>query len=271
MAGMDLRQKVYPSLLDRLIDEYPGFKDGCLEEGAVFIVPAESPIRTLADLQGRTIAISDAEFGAWINRYLRLEAALAVDRQYTVRILGAHDLAALAVANHQVDAGVLPIPIYHRYLNEGKLERRGVKPLAEIPAIPDPGAMTLTQYRTAVRRDIEWLLNAVNLATCQSFERAPEAADSVINYGIPGFGGRVASSVKPQEVESTVRRAILNFEPRIMRDSLRVTAALRSERMDSQTLVFQIEGDLWADPTPVHMFIKTAVDLETGEARIFDN
>jgi phosphonate transport system substrate-binding protein len=106
---------------------------------AVIIVPADSPAKTLADLKSGEIAFGDpaSTSGTWVPRYQLLEAGLVSGRDYTLRVLGAHDAVALAVANHKVAAGGLSMPIYNRLLKEGKIDPQLVRVLAESPAIPE--------------------------------------------------------------------------------------------------------------------------------------
>ncbi len=106
---------------------------------AVVIVPADSPAKTLADLKGGDVAFGDpaSTSGTWVPRYQLLEAGLISGRDYTLRVLGAHDAVALAVANHKVAAGGLSKPIYDRLLQEGKIDPRSVRVLAASPAIPE--------------------------------------------------------------------------------------------------------------------------------------
>jgi len=106
---------------------------------AVVIVPADSPAKTLADLKGKEVAFGDpaSTSGTWVPRYQLLAAGLVSGRDYTLRVLGAHDSVALAVANKKVAAGGLSMPIYERLLKEGKLDPKAVRVLAESPAIPE--------------------------------------------------------------------------------------------------------------------------------------
>jgi phosphonate transport system substrate-binding protein len=66
-----------------------------------------------------------------------LEAGLVSGRDYTLRVLGAHDAVALAVSNHKVAAGGLSLPIYNRLLKEGKIDANSVRVLASSPPIPE--------------------------------------------------------------------------------------------------------------------------------------
>ena len=106
---------------------------------AVVIVPADSPAKSLADLKGGEVAFGDpaSTSGTWVPRYQLLEAGLVSGRDYTLRVLGAHDAVALAVANHKVAAGGLSMPIYNRLIKEGKIDAKAVRVLAESPAIPE--------------------------------------------------------------------------------------------------------------------------------------
>lgn len=106
---------------------------------AVIIVPKDSPAHSLADLKGKEIALGDpaSTSGTWVPRYQLLAAGLTAGKHYTLRVLGAHDAVALAVANKKVAAGGLSMPIYQRLLKEGKLDGQAVRVLAESPAIPE--------------------------------------------------------------------------------------------------------------------------------------
>ncbi len=89
---------------------------------AVVIVPKDSPAKALADLKGQEVAYGDpaSTSGTWVPRYQLLEAGLVAGRDYTLRVLGAHDSVALAVANHKVAAGGLSMPVYERLLKEAR-------------------------------------------------------------------------------------------------------------------------------------------------------
>lgn len=106
---------------------------------AVVIVPANSPATTIADLKGGEIALGDpaSTSGTWVPRHQLLDAGLVSGRDYTLRVLGAHDAVALAVANGKVSAGGLSQPVFNRLLKEGKIDAKAVRVLAESPAIPE--------------------------------------------------------------------------------------------------------------------------------------
>lgn len=106
---------------------------------AVVIVPADSPAQSLADLKGKDVAFGDpaSTSGTWVPRYMLLEAGLVSGRDYELRVLGAHDAVAMAVANRKADAGGLSKPIYNRLISEKKLDAGSVRVLADSPPIPE--------------------------------------------------------------------------------------------------------------------------------------
>jgi phosphonate transport system substrate-binding protein len=116
---------------------------------AVIIVPVDSPVRSLADLGGKSIAFGDpaSTSGTWVPRHELLDAGLAAGRDYTKVVLGAHDAVARAVAGHKVDAGGLSMPIYRRLIGEKVIDPSTVRVLAESQPIPE--------YMWTVRQGLE--------------------------------------------------------------------------------------------------------------------
>jgi type VI secretion system protein ImpF len=128
---------------------------------------------------------------------------------------------------------------------------------------PDQQVLTMAQLRQAVLRDLAWLLNATNLETLDDLSATPLAAESTINYGIPGFAGMVESVSRINALEKDLAAAIRRYEPRIRPETLRVRARGLPTRDASPSLVFEIEGELWAQPVPVALFVQTQIEVET--------
>ena len=117
-------------------------------------------------------------------------------------------------------------------------------------------------------RDLAWLLNTVNYHSAHPLDGHPLVARSVLNYGLPELTGRVVASMTAKELEALVKQAILDFEPRILPDTVRVRAILSQDQMNRNAVGFEIEGDLWAHPMPLRLLIKTEIDIETGHVSI---
>jgi len=130
--------------------------------------------------------------------------------------------------------------------------------------------LSLNKLRVCVLRDLAWLLNTGKLDAVQNLENYPLAAHSVINYGIPDLTGTTLSSANVMDIEQQVKQAIWDFEPRILRESVRIKVSVASQKMNHNAMAFDIEGDLWAQPLPLHLYLRTELDLETGNMEITD-
>jgi type VI secretion system protein ImpF len=125
-----------------------------------------------------------------------------------------------------------------------------------------------SRLRESVRRDLSWLFNTVNLASTQDLEDYPEVERSTLNFGLPDLAGRTASSVDKLSIERLLRRAVWDFEPRLTRQAVRVKLIVDTDRMNHNAMCFQIEAELWAQPLPLRLFLRTDLDLETGEVAV---
>lgn len=128
---------------------------------------------------------------------------------------------------------------------------------------PEQQALSMAQLRQAVLRDLAALLNTTNLNTLINLEATPLAAASTLNYGIPGFAGLIESSMQMMALERQLADAIRTYEPRIRPGTLRVRARGSRGNNANALLVFEIEGELWAQPVPQQLFLETAIELET--------
>ena len=127
------------------------------------------------------------------------------------------------------------------------------------------------RLRACVRRDLAWLFNTTNLACLQREIRDyPLVEQSTLNYGVPDLTGRTATSINRAELEEQLRAAICSYEPRLLPSTVQVKVDVNAAEMSHNAMTFTIEGMLWAQPLPVRLFFKTALDLETGTATVED-
>ena len=128
--------------------------------------------------------------------------------------------------------------------------------------------ISLQKYRRGVLRDLEWLFNAhayLRIEGLETFDLKdyPNAYRSVINFGTRQLCGM--SSPDLQRLQEEMAEAIKVFEPRITPRSLTIHADL-----ERNVVTFDVQGDLWANPLPEHLHLKTSMDLETGQSMIGD-
>ena len=129
--------------------------------------------------------------------------------------------------------------------------------------------LTKSRMRRAVLRDLAWLFNATRTET-PDLAKAPLARRSVIGFGLPPLSGRTASTLEVTDLERAIRQAILDFEPRIIPTTLQVRA-LEIEQLEHHNIIgVEIRGDLWAQPVPLELLVRTEIDLETGQVEIAD-
>lgn len=131
--------------------------------------------------------------------------------------------------------------------------------------------LSKSRLRQAVLRDLAWLFNTTRLESGGNLAKAPYARRSVINFGLPALSGETASTLEIIDLERALRQAILDFEPRILSGTLQVRALVEVSALDHHNVIgVQIEGQLWAQPVPLELLIRTEIDLETGKVRIAD-
>jgi type VI secretion system protein ImpF len=131
--------------------------------------------------------------------------------------------------------------------------------------------MSKSRLRQAVLRDLAWLFNATKLERGGDMASAPYARRSVINFGLPAHSGQTASTLDIQDVERDLKQAILDFEPRILPETLEVKALVELSELDHHNVIgIEIKGQLWAQPVPLELLIRTEFDLETGKVQISD-
>jgi type VI secretion system protein ImpF len=134
----------------------------------------------------------------------------------------------------------------------------------------DARTMNKSQIRDAILRDLGWLLNAVQPLGRQA-DAHPQAAASVLNFGLPAMSGQMASRVDVSLLERTLRQAIVRFEPRVMEDSLVVRALESDSVLDTHNVIeFEIRGFMWAQPVPLELLLRTQLDLEAGQVEVRD-
>jgi type VI secretion system protein ImpF len=257
VADLTLNDRLQPALLDRLLDDERtvalvriGIEHAALErlrlpvQGLLDILTAQG----LA-LQSRTEADGRLELRLTAARF---QAGPAQLRSLLIRPPGAPEgvtlqsFAALeltAVANTELE------PPERRLLSRQRL-------------------------RECVHRDLGWLFNSMSLDAEQDLTPYPEVERSVVNYGMPSFAGRAASSLDPMQAAERLRRAVEAFEPRLRDVRVRPLQAAGGEAQEPArdgTLEFTIEAELWGQPVPQQMTLRTRIDTLSGDVSVLES
>lgn len=137
------------------------------------------------------------------------------------------------------------------------------------PEAPDESreerVITAARLRECVTRDIAWLLNCTRQWSSAELAEVPEVDNSVLNFGIPDLTGAALSGIDAGMLQNRIHAALVNFEPRLIGGTVQVTVDVDDSRMDSRSLNFRIEAQMWAQPMPLSLYLRTELDLETGE------
>jgi type VI secretion system protein ImpF len=134
----------------------------------------------------------------------------------------------------------------------------------------DRRVLSPSRLRECVRRDLTWLFNTTNLASVQDLSSEPYVASSVVNYGMPDLAGHTASSIDVPTLERLLTRVIWDFEPRLVKNTVKVRLRVDEQKMSHNSMSFDIEAELWAQPLPLRLFLRTEIDLETGGVNVSD-
>ncbi|HUO10739.1 MAG TPA: type VI secretion system baseplate subunit TssE [Phycisphaerae bacterium] len=130
----------------------------------------------------------------------------------------------------------------------------------------DKNVLSPTQLRGSIMRDIAWLFNTPAPVDRDGIEEFPEAASSVINYGVPDLTGMTGSSVRSGDLERGFLKALNIFEARLSKRGLLVEVQENAEGMNAISL--RISGEVIATQSAERMYIKTEIDLETGQINV---
>ena len=255
MAQLSLRERLQPALFDRLIDDERlltcyefTFRRAELERLGI-------PERDLAGI-----------LSAQGLRPLDDEAPLAVDGE-TIRLTRVAPGGRASLS--QLKSLVLKPP--------GQPHGVPLQSLCEIVArtvvnasveAAELRAVSMRRLRDHVCRDLGALLNCASLDAVVDLAAYPQVQASVLNFGMPSLAGRAARSADPQKIASTIELAIRNFEPRL--SALRVVPETGEDGNETHVLAFRIEAQLWGQPAPQQLVLRTSIDVDSGSVSVAD-
>lgn len=126
----------------------------------------------------------------------------------------------------------------------------------------------LSKLRELVQRDLSWLFNTVSAQSTQDLSSYSELPSSCVNFGIvdlSSFSGNLAAL---KMLERDLVRSVKAFEPRIIASTLKIKVEHNEQVMNRNRVTFEISGDLWAQPVPLQLFLRTEFNLEDGSVSL---
>lgn len=128
---------------------------------------------------------------------------------------------------------------------------------------------TAREMRTIVLRDLIALLNSTSMEDMLDAGRHAYVAESVLNYGIAPMTGSYAIQHNWATIEKIFRVAILRFEPRIIPESLRVTAPDKlATPFKNGMMLFEIHALIYWQPCPIDLAAKGIYDRENHKVTL---
>lgn len=96
----------------------------------------------------------------------------------------------------------------------------------------------------------------------------PQAARSVITFGLPDMSGKTQSDLDLTAIERMLEDRIRFFEPRFDPDTLRVQLLPFETTSDTVRLQFKIVAELWAFPQIEQIDWTGEIDLVSGQCNV---
>lgn len=115
-----------------------------------YIVPANSPAKSLQDLKGKTFAFGSpsSTSGHLMPRYFMQKEGIDADKHFSrIAFSGAHDATVAFVASGRADGGALNASVLDRLIEKGDANAKAVRVLGTTPPYYD--------YNWTVRGDLD--------------------------------------------------------------------------------------------------------------------
>ena len=255
MADISLRDQLQPGLLDRLSDD----------ERFVTYIRAQIPERELERLQVRGRDLLDILTARGLRQCppqwgLNPDAGeLDLWTSAVGRSIALQPLREMVIRPPGAPAGVA-LQSFCRFTARATLN-------AQTETL-DRRLFTMRRLRESVLRDLGWLLNSASIDSSEDLARYPQVRSSVVNFGLPSTAGKSISSIDVGRFAQRIERAINSFEPRLSK--VRVQHESIGESTTGFALAFRVEAELWGQPLPQQIVMRTSIDVETGSVVVSD-
>ncbi|HTV77329.1 MAG TPA: type VI secretion system baseplate subunit TssE [Steroidobacteraceae bacterium] len=249
MVDLSLNDRLQPALLDRLLDDERTIALITVRVDPAALERVKLPLPALLDiLRAQGLSLRSEE-----------QAGETVELKFTASRahVSPSQLRALILKPAGAPQGVTLQSL-------ATLEATSI-PNVELES-SERRQLSRAKLRECVLRDLGWLFNSLNLDSTQDLGPFAEVPTSVLNYGLPSFAGRMVSSINPTEAAAELRRTVECFEPRLR--NVRVRPLEADEAHTDGTLEFAIEAELWGQPHPQHLQLRTWIDMVSGDIAI---
>lgn len=134
--------------------------------------------------------------------------------------------------------------------------------------VPPHRLQAIRQYKDAVMRDLEWLLNS-RANTDEVGEAFPELRSSSYTYGLPDFSTLVLTSGPDKlKLSRGIQQAIELHEPRLTNVTVEVPENPEKAVALEMKLKFTVNATLLMSPSPEQVSFDTELELGRGSYQV---
>jgi len=119
-----------------------GNKDGQFGYQMEIIVPADSPIKTPADLMGKKVAFTEPTSNSGYkapSAILKADFNLEAGRDFTAVFSGKHDNSVIGIANKDYDAAAIANEVMYRMFDRNVVDRAKIRSIYKSETFPTTG------------------------------------------------------------------------------------------------------------------------------------
>lgn len=127
--------------------------------------------------------------------------------------------------------------------------------------------LTEAEVRASVTENLVNIVNTIDMQSSEDITDLSYVSRSILNYGIYDLTHLTSNDAAPEEIERNIVSAIVQYEPRIRRDSVDVRHILEFNET-SQKLKLSISAEISFHPLDVPIDIVTEVDLSSSKVAI---
>ncbi|MBX3567722.1 MAG: GPW/gp25 family protein [Rhizobiaceae bacterium] len=123
----------------------------------------------------------------------------------------------------------------------------------------------------ALKRDLSTdlvsLLNTINFESAVEIDRLGYVRGSIINYGLPDITHLTSEEVGVDAIRDRILRALMDFEPRIISDSIVVEKTLRINEVD-QRVQFSVSCEMFCAPVDIAVDFVAELEISSGKVNL---
>lgn len=125
----------------------------------------------------------------------------------------------------------------------------------------------LRRLREIVLRDLSWLFNTTSLESVENLDAYPNVRRSTLNYGIPDIAGVASNQARAMALKDHMKERVRFFEPRILPGTFDIEV-VDPDNLRRTVVALDIRGELWAQPLPIELYMRTELDVTSGDMTV---